>query len=68
MATVEELKEMIVELKVDLAKANIPYGNCPYAYYPGVEGGCVADIACSQCKQEFWQRYRVKVEEWVENL
>ena len=32
-ATIEELKEMIVDLKMDLVRANIPSGNCPYAYY-----------------------------------
>ena len=33
-ATVKELKDIIVDLKMDLVKANIPSGNCPYAYYP----------------------------------
>ena len=68
MATVEELKEMIIELKVDLAKAQIPQGHCPYAYYPGIEGGCVADIDCGRCKREFFEKYenkvRVVVEKW----
>jgi hypothetical protein len=68
MATVEELKEIIIELKVDLAKARVPYGNCPYAYYPGINGECREDGDCSVCKQEFWQRYRAEVEIWAEKL
>lgn len=33
MAKISELKEMIIDLKLDLIKAGIPQGNCPYAYY-----------------------------------
>ena len=68
MATVKELKEIIIELKMDLVKANIPYGNCPYAYYPGIEGECSADISCTKCKQEFFEKYENKIRAIVEQL
>ena len=50
MATVEELKEIIIDLTVSLGKAYIPQGHCPYAYYPGVKGECREDGDCSVCK------------------
>ena len=68
MKTVEELKEIIVDLKVSLAQAQVPRGHCHYAYYPGIEGECKEDGDCDECRREFWQKYRTKVEEWVENL
>ena len=68
MKTVKELKDIIIDLKVDLAKARVPYDNCPYAYYPGINGECREDGDCSVCKQEFWQRYRAEVEIWAEKL
>lgn len=68
MATVEELKEIIIDLKVSLGKAYVPQGHCPYAYYPEVNGECRDDGDCSVCKQEFWQRYRADVEIWAKKL
>lgn len=68
MATVEELKEIIIELKVDLAKAHIPYSNCPYAYYSGIEGECREDGDCNKCKQDFFEKYENQVRKMVEKL
>lgn len=68
MATIEELKEIIVDLKVSLGKANVPRGNCPYAYYPGIEGECREDSDCDKCEREFWQKYRTHMENWVASL
>ena len=31
-ATIEVLKEMIVDLKVDLLRANTPHSHCPFRY------------------------------------
>lgn len=69
MKTIEELKEIIVDLKVSLAKANIPYGNCPYAYYHNIEQefDC-GDIGCDQCRRMFFDKYENKVRETVEKL
>lgn len=55
MATIEELKEIIIELKVDLAKAKVPNGHCPYAYYPNIkqEGDC---DDCNKCQRDFFSK------------
>ena len=67
MATVEELKEMIIELNVDLAKAHIPYGHCPYAYYSGVEQDGDCDD-CDKCKREFFEKYENIIRAKIEKL
>lgn len=52
MATVEELKEMIVNLKVWLRESYIPHGNCPYCYF-SVEGSTreCGSIDCDLCQK-----------------
>lgn len=67
MATVEQLKEIIIKLRVDLAKTTVPYGHCPYCYYPGItHKECCDD--CDKCKREFFEKYesltRQEVEKW----
>lgn len=56
MASVEELKKMIIDLRMDLVRANIPRGNCPYAYYSTSKQkdreNC-DDISCSECERKF---------------
>lgn len=49
-ATIEELKEMIVDLKVELFKTQVPDSNCPYAYYNYDKNADCGDISCFQCK------------------
>lgn len=69
MKTIQELKEIIVDLKVSLAKANIPYGHCPYAYYPGIEQNFeCGDIGCDQCRRLFFTTYEKLTKESVEKL
>ena len=65
MATVEQLKEIIVDLKIALMKANIPNGHCPYAYYHSIEqkGDC---DDCDKCKREFFEKYENKIRQEVE--
>lgn len=67
MATVEELKEIIIDLKLSLAKANIPQGHCPYAYYSNIEqeGDC---DDCNKCKRQFFEKYEDKVRKAVAEL
>lgn len=56
MATVEELKNIIVDLRVDLINANIPNGHCPYAYYSKSKQkdreNC-DNIDCDVCRRKF---------------
>lgn len=69
MATIEQLKEIIIELKVDVARARVPYGHCPYAYFTCVETEeeC-GDCDCTECKCKFFEKYksiiRQEVEKW----
>lgn len=56
MAKISELKEMIVELKLDLINANIPYGHCPHAYYhPPIKYGDCGEIDCDMCRRRFME-------------
>jgi hypothetical protein len=67
MATIEQLKEIIIELKVDAARARVPYGHCPYAYYTCIENEEDCDD-CNKCMRNFFEKYesliRQEVEEW----
>lgn len=65
MVTIQELKEIIVNLKIDLMKANIPNGHCPYAYYYSVEQESDCDD-CDKCKREFFEKYENKIRQEVE--
>ena len=67
MATIKQLKEIIVELRLSLMKANIPDGHCPYAYYYGVEQEDDCDN-CNKCKRHFFEKYKAKIEQEVELL
>lgn len=65
-ATVKELKDMIVDLKMDLVRANIPSGNCPYAYYhrENPVENC-NDISCGECKRIFLDGMRKDIKKEV---
>ena len=71
MASEKELKKMIVELRMDLVKTNIPYGNCPYAYYSTSKQkdreNC-NNISCSECKSKFLEDIRADITKEVEQL
>lgn len=61
--TIGEAKEMIVDLAVAVAKAQVPDRNCAYAYFTlenPREGDCNG-ITCSKCKIDFWNRYKIQV-------
>ena len=68
-ATVKELKDIIVDLKMDLVKANIPSGNCPYAYYH--RENPIEDcnsVSCGECKRIFLDGIRKDIEKEVLTL
>ena len=69
VATIEELKEMIVDLRMSLVGANIPGGNCPYAYYhrDNPISNC-NDISCNKCKEIFLDGMRKDIEKEVAEL
>lgn len=65
MATVKQLKEMIVDLKVELVKARIPQGHCPYAYYKpsNAHKGDCSD--CNECSRLFLEEVKADIEKEV---
>lgn len=68
--TKKELKEMIVELKIQLISTSIPTGHCPYAYYKlqnPLTNAC-GDVSCSKCRQVFLKEMKRIVKAEVELL
>lgn len=68
-ATVKELKDIIANLKMDLVKANIPSGNCPYVYYH--RENPIEDcnsVSCGECKKIFLDGMRKDIEKEVQTL
>lgn len=69
MAKISKLKEMIVELKLDLINANIPYGHCPYAYYhPPIKYGDCGEIDCNMCRRRFMEDMERDIRKEVKKL
>lgn len=60
-ASVDELKQMIVNLRLDLVKAKIPKGHCPYAYYH-IEKSRDNCEDCTECNAEFFAAMKKKIE------
>lgn len=70
MAKVSELKEIIIELKLDLIKAKIPKHNCPYAYYQPTtkrEINC-NKIDCDKCVKTFMEDMEKDIRDVVKKL
>jgi hypothetical protein len=71
MATIEELKEMVVDLKVSLALSQIR-DNCPYAYNyihrDEDEKDDCNSISCSACKRDFENRYTETVRKELDEM
>lgn len=57
--TKAQLKEVIVDLKMQLVKVSVPQGHCPYTYYriPNPISDCNS-IACSACHEIFHNNMR----------
>ena len=55
MATIQELKKMLIQEKVERIMDSIPNGNCPNAYYSiDYNSGCgEEEMTCEQCKRNF---------------
>lgn len=69
MCKIQKLKDLIVELKLDLVDANIPYGNCPYAYYrPSTKHNDCGEIDCDECRKRFLDDMKKEIVEEVKNL
>ena len=70
MDKINELKEIIIDLKMSLIRANIPQGHCPYAYYhPSTKRDTCGDgITCSECKEIFMQDIKEDIRQEVARL
>lgn len=69
MASTDELKKIIVELRMDLIKMSIPSGNCPYAYYKKENPVSSCDnVSCSKCKEIFLDGMRKDIEKEVAEI
>lgn len=70
MAKVSELKEMIVDFRVELLEEMLGNSNCPYRTFGNpynVDLDCNAK-SCVECKEEFFERYREEVRKEVRKL
>jgi hypothetical protein len=65
-ATVKELKDMIVDLRLDLVRANIPSNHCPYACYnrDNPIEDCYS-VGCDECRRIFMDNMRKDIEKEV---
>ena len=70
MAKISELKEMIIDLRLDLIRANISQGNCPYAYYqPTTKRDTDCNkIGCNECKRIFMEDMEKDIRKAVRRL
>ena len=69
MADINELKEMIINLKMQLVKAQIPKGHCPYTYSAELAKhmkDCTMD--CEKCRERFMAAMKRKITKEVEEL
>jgi hypothetical protein len=73
-ATIEELKRLLINEKVGRLMGRIPDGNCPTAYYPGIQYVTGCDISddsddyknnCTKCKNRFHKALYEYVEKEV---
>lgn len=69
MAKISELKELIVELRLDVIDARIPHGHCPYAYYhPDTKHDDCGDIDCDMCRHRFMEDMETEIRKEVRKL
>lgn len=68
-ATTQELKRIIVDLRMDLVKETVPKGYCPYSYYSSVTQPVNCDyIDCDECRTLFFEKMEENIREEVEQL
>ena len=65
--TKAELKEMIINLRMQNIALQIPKGNCVYAYFglkdmPDID---CENVNCDACKQQFFKLKRQEIAETV---
>ena len=69
MAKISELKEMLIESKLDVINATIPHGHCPHAYYnPPIKHGDCGEIDCDMCRRRFMEDMEMEIRKEVRKL
>lgn len=69
MKNVNELKEIIVKLKMDNLKMQIPKGSCPYTFYvPPNDKKIKCIMDCDKCWNDFMNTREKIVRAEVRNL
>ena len=54
MDKINELKEIIINLKMELIEERIPKGHCPFTYYRLANGKNIdCNIGCEKCRNLF---------------
>lgn len=68
--TKAELKDMIVDLKMQVISMSVPHGHCPYAYYKlenAPDINC-STVGCTTCKSQFYDIMQKRIRKEVENM
>ena len=69
MDKVSKLKEIIVDLRMDLLKTKIYKGSCPYSLYiPTQERKVDCSIGCERCREIFLRDMEKDIRKEVEEL
>ena len=68
MDKISKLKEMIVNLKMELIEKKVPKGHCPYTYYTQVSRRNVDCTDCDECRREFIEEIEKNIRKEVENI
>ena len=67
MATIEELKDIIVDLRIKLLKSQIPEENCIWKYISTAPGrNC--SYECKTCKEKFFINLEKQIREEINRL
>ena len=68
-ATIQELKDIIVDLRIENIECTIPSGHCPYAYY-NIDNPIAScdETSCNQCRVVFLDTMCKKIEKEVAAL
>ena len=69
MADINELKEIIIDLKMELIEERIPRGYCPYSVYtPTTERKEKECLDCDKCRRTFMRSMEKDIRAEVEKL
>lgn len=68
MATTEELKEEIVELRMRLVRQSFQSGECPYGHYTEIEKTYDSCDDCQKCVTDFLIKTRKMIEMEVSKM